>query len=82
MSERTSGKGNTDAPRVEENEVRSGDGHRNQERAAAQGMSYELSHGYGRTSWTSVIFGWLAALGPDSFLAESSAGWWAGSWAL
>ena len=25
MSERTSGKGNTDAPRVEENEVRSGD---------------------------------------------------------
>ena len=82
MSERTSGRGNTDAPRVEENEVRSGDRHRNQERGSPQGMSYELSHGYRRTSWTSVIFGWLAALGPDSSLAASSAGWSAGSWAL
>jgi hypothetical protein len=63
MSERTSGEGNTDAPRVEENEVRSGDGSRNQERSSGQGMSYELSHGYKKTSWTSVIFGWLAALG-------------------
>ena len=27
MSERTSAEGNTDAPRVEENEVRSGDGY-------------------------------------------------------
>ena len=27
MSERTSGEGNTDAPKVEENEVRSGQGH-------------------------------------------------------
>jgi hypothetical protein len=50
MSERTSGEGNTGAPRVEENEVRSGDGHRNQERVSGQGMSYKLSHGYGRTS--------------------------------
>jgi hypothetical protein len=48
MSERTSGKGNTDAPRVEENEVRSGDGHLNQQRGSGQGMSYELSHGYNR----------------------------------
>src|ERR671919_3002670 len=69
MSERTSGKGNTDAPRVEENEVRSGDGHRNQKRGSTQGMSYELSHGYGRTSWTSVIFGWLAALGAGLILS-------------
>ena len=69
MSERTSEKGNTDAPRVEENEVRSGDGHRNQERGSGQGMSYELSHGYGRTSWTSVIFGWLAALGAGLILS-------------
>jgi hypothetical protein len=69
MSERTSEKGNTDAPRVEENEVRSGDGHRNQERGSPQGMSYELSHGYGRTSWTSVIFGWLAALGAGLILS-------------
>ena len=69
MSERTSGEGNTDAPRVEENEVRSGDGHRNQERGSAQGMSYELSHGYKKTSWTSVIFGWLAALGAGLILS-------------
>src|ERR671910_2631053 len=69
MSERTSEKGNTDAPRVEENEVHSGDGHRNQERGSSQGMSYELSHGYGRTSWTSVIFGWLAALGAGLILS-------------
>src|SRR5215204_3546380 len=69
MSERTSEKGNTDAPRVEENEVRSGDGHQNQERGSGQGMSYELSHGYGRTSWTSVIFGWLAALGAGLILS-------------
>jgi hypothetical protein len=69
MSERTSEKGNTDAPRVEENEVRSGDGHRNQERGSDQGMSYELSHGYKKTSWTSVIFGWLAALGAGLILS-------------
>src|ERR671914_2310230 len=69
MSERTSEKGNTDAPRVEENEVRSGDGHRNQERGSGQGMSYKLSHGYKKTSWTSVIFGWLAALGAGLILS-------------
>jgi hypothetical protein len=69
MSEKTSGKGNTDAPRVEENEVRSGDGHRNQERGSGKGMSYELSHGYKKTSWTSVIFGWLAALGAGLILS-------------
>src|SRR5215211_4951910 len=69
MSERTSGKGNTDAPRVEENEVRSGAGHQNQNRGSGQDMSYKLSHGYGRTSWTSVIFGWLAALGAGLILS-------------
>ena len=69
MSERTSGEGNTDAPRVEENEVRSRDGYRNQERGSGQGMSYELSHGYGKTSWTSVVFGWLAALGAGLILS-------------
>ncbi len=70
MSERTSAEGNTDAPRVEQNEVRSGDGHRNQERGSGQGMSYELSHGYKKkTSWTSVIFGWLAALGAGLILS-------------
>jgi len=69
MSERTSGKGNTDAPKVEKNEVRSGDGHRNQGTGGAQGMPYEVSHGYGKTSWTSVIFGWLAALGAGLILS-------------
>src|ERR687894_40897 len=69
MSERTSAKGNTDAPRMEENEVRSGAGHQNQNRGSGQGMSYKLSHGYGRTSWTSVIFGWLAALGAGLILS-------------
>jgi MFS family permease len=69
MSERTSGEGNTDAPKVEQNEVRSSDGHRNQERGSGQGMSYELSHGYKKTSWTSVIFGWLAALGAGLILS-------------
>jgi hypothetical protein len=69
MSERTSGEGNTDAPRVEENEVRSGDAHQNQNRGSGQGMSYELSHGYKKTSWTSVIFGWLAALGAGLILS-------------
>src|ERR687898_1019310 len=74
LSERTSGEGNTDAPRVEENEVRSGDGHRNQERGSTQGMSYELSHGYKKTSWTSVIFGWLAALGAGLILSGIAGG--------
>src|ERR671920_2067314 len=69
MSERTSGKGNTDAPKVEENEVRSGDAHQNQNRGSGQGMSYKLSHGYKKTSWTSVIFGWLAALGAGLILS-------------
>ena len=69
MSKRTSGEGNTEAPRVEENEVRSGDAHQNQNRGSTQGMSYKLSHGYGRTSWTSVVFGWLAALGAGLILS-------------
>ena len=69
MSERTSGEGNTDAPRVEEKEVRSGNAYLNQETGSGQGMSYKLSHGYGKTSWTSVIFGWLAALGAGLILS-------------
>src|SRR5215208_7209033 len=69
MSERGQGEGNTGAPRVEENEVRPGDGHRNQERGSGQGMSYELSHGYGKTSWISVILGWICALGAGLILS-------------
>ena len=69
MSERTREEGNTDAPRVEENEVRSREGHRNQERGSTQGMSYELSHGYKKTSWISVILGWICALGAGLILS-------------
>src|SRR5918994_7695166 len=69
MSERTSGEGNTDAPRVEENEVRSGDARRNEERGSTQGMSYELSHGYKKTSWISVILGWICAIGSGLILS-------------
>jgi hypothetical protein len=65
MSEKTSGEGNTDAPKVEQNEVRSGDGHLNQQRGSGQGMSYELSHGYKKTS---VLFGWRSALGAGLLL--------------
>jgi len=69
MSQRTSGEGNTDAPKVEQNEIRSGEGHLNQQRGSGQGMSYELSHGYKKTSWTSIVFGWLAALGAGLILS-------------
>src|SRR5688572_26959023 len=69
MSERTSEEGNTDAPRVEENELRSRDSHRNQERGSTQGTSYDLSRGYGKTSWISVILGWICALGAGLILS-------------
>ena len=69
MSEKTSGKGNTDAPRVEENEVRSGDARRKEERGSTQGMPYELSHGYKKTSWISVILGWICAIGSGLILS-------------
>ena len=69
MGERTSAEGNTDAPKVEENEVRSGDARRNQGMGGTQGMSYELSHGYGKTSWISVILGWICALGAGLILS-------------
>ena len=68
MSERTSAEGNTDAPKVEENEVRSGDTRRNQGTGGARGMSYKQSHGYGKTSWISVILGWICALGSGLIL--------------
>src|SRR5918993_1047822 len=73
MTER--GGGNTDAPRVEENEVRGGDGHaqsatrrvgevRRDREEDRRRRENEL-----RTSWTSVIFGWLAALGAGLILS-------------
>jgi hypothetical protein len=73
MTER--GGGNTDAPRVEENEVRGGDGHaqsatrrvgevRRDREVDRRRRQDELG-----TSWTSVIFGWLAALGAGLILS-------------
>ena len=75
MSERTSGEGNTDAPRVEENEVRSGQGREEpgprrvgdaRREHEEDRRRRENEHG---TSWTSVIFGWLAALGAGLILS-------------
>ncbi len=75
MTDRGSGEGNTDAPRVEENEVRSGGGHsesgprrvgdaRREHEEDRKRRENELG-----TSWTSVIFGWLAALGAGLILS-------------
>jgi MFS family permease len=75
VSERTSAEGNADAPRVEENEVRSGDGHlesgtrrvgeaRQDQETDRQRRENELG-----TSWTSIVFGWLAALGAGLILS-------------
>ena len=54
MSERTSGKGNTDAPRVDENEVSLGQGRAERDRGTAADRG---------TSWLSVILGWICAVG-------------------
>jgi hypothetical protein len=75
MSERGRGEGNTDAPRVDENEVRSGDGQaesgprrvgdaRREHEEDRKRRETELG-----TSWTSVVFGWLAALGAGLILS-------------
>jgi hypothetical protein len=81
MSDRGQREGNTDAPRVDENEASSGQGReesglrrvrdarRDQETGGGQGLSYKLSHGYGKTSWVSVILGWIAALGAGLILS-------------
>src|SRR5918997_2052307 len=69
------GRGNTGAPKVDENEVRSGDAHaesgtrrvgevRQDREEDRQRRESELG-----TSWTSVIFGWLAALGAGLILS-------------
>jgi hypothetical protein len=75
MTDRGSGEGNTDAPRVEENEVRSSGDHsesgprrvgdaRREHEEDRKRRENELG-----TSWTSVIFGWLAALGAGLILS-------------
>src|SRR3712207_5438175 len=52
------GQGNTDAPRVEEREVRSN-----------RGSGYTSLEEERTTSWVSVILGWLAALGAGLILS-------------
>jgi hypothetical protein len=75
MSGRGRGEGNTDAPRVGENEVRSGQG---REKSGTRRVGdARRDHEEDRkrredelgTSWTSVIFGWLSALGAGLILS-------------
>ena len=67
MSERTREDGNTDAPRVEENEVRTSGAESGTRRVGEVRQDREGERKRGEdelgTSWTSVFFGWLAALG-------------------
>jgi hypothetical protein len=53
--------GNTDAPRVEEREVRSS--------RSSRGSSYTPLEEERGTSWVSVVLGWLAALGAGLILS-------------
>jgi hypothetical protein len=75
MSERTRGEGNNDAPKVDANEVRSGNG--NAESGTRRVGDARREHEEDRkrrenelgTSWASVVFGWLAALGAGLILS-------------
>ncbi len=81
MSERDSREGNTNAPRVEENEVRPGDrgdsGPRRVKEVRAERQTHTDHDGSGYaspeeergTSWISVILGWLTALGAGLILS-------------
>src|SRR5215210_3978601 len=75
MSERGRGEGNTGAPRVEENEVRSGEGRAESgTRRVGEAPRVHEEERKRRedelgTSWASVIFGWLAALGAGLILS-------------
>ena len=68
--------GNTDAPRVEENEVRSGDDRAGSGTRRVGNARQEHEEDRKRrenelgTSWTSVVFGWLAALGAGLILSS------------
>ena len=79
MSER---EGNTDAPRVDENEVRADDRggsgprrleevrrDREEERGSHAGAGYVSPDEDRGTSWVSVVLGWLAALGAGLILS-------------
>ncbi len=73
MTERE--RGNTDAPKVEENEVRSGDAPADSGTRSVRDARREQEEDRKRreselgTSWSSVIFGWLAALGAGLILS-------------
>jgi hypothetical protein len=80
MSERGSREGNTDAPKVDENEVRAdGHGGSGPRRVEEARRDHESSRGSGYgpssdadergTSWVSVVLGWLAALGAGLILS-------------
>ncbi len=68
-------KGNTEAPGVEHNEVRSGEGgqqsgtRRVGEARREQEQERKRRESELGTSWTSVVFGWLAALGAGLILS-------------
>jgi len=66
-------RGNTDAPRVDENKTRSDGGDSGPRRVGDARRDHEADrHRRGSelgTSWTSVIFGWLAALGAGLLLS-------------
>jgi len=67
--------GNTDAPRVEEDEVHSGDARVESGPCRAEDVRRDHEEDRKRrenelgTSWTSVVFGWLAALGAGLILS-------------
>jgi hypothetical protein len=68
-------RGNTDAPRVEENEARSGGGDAESRTRRVGDARQEREEERKRreselgTSWSSVVFGWLAALGAGLILS-------------
>ena len=69
------GKGNTDAPKVDERDARSGDGRADSgpRRVGEARRDHEEERNRREselgTSWTSVVFGWLAALGAGLILS-------------
>ena len=66
-------RGNTDAPRVDENETRSGGTDTGPRRVGDARREHEEDRNRREselgTSWTSVVFGWLAALGAGLILS-------------
>ena len=75
MSEKTREEGNTEAPKVDESEVRFGDGRAESGTRRVGDVRQDREDDRKRrenelgTSWTSVVFGWLAALGAGLILS-------------